>query len=219
MQGPGPPLHRTHHPAHDCIRNFRHNYRWCRDSIVAVQQGARFTISKEALIFQGADGSILARVGVKNGGAAQLNVAGVGRTWVAVVAGNGSPGKTNPTAADISLCACIAIITGVIGVGKGAATRRVTIVCCAGFPSTQERFAVGRQAVPTQLSPRVHASPSSQEPVTISYTQPETESHASAVQGLSSWHITGVPPEHMPAEQFSPSVHASPSSHGDIRFV
>jgi hypothetical protein len=72
---------------------------------------------------------------------------------------------------------------------------------------------------PPQVSPVVHALPSSHGAVLFVATQPLAGSHESSVQGLPSSQTTAVPGWHDPPPQASPVVHALPSSHGLVLLV
>src|SRR5439155_1599962 len=83
-----------------------------------------------------------------------------------------------------------------------------------GLPSSQlSRAPV--QEPPVQVSPVVHASPSSQGAALGVCTQPVSGRQASSVQTLPSSQLRGDP-THLPPAQVSPVVHASPSSQGFV---
>ena len=65
----------------------------------------------------------------------------------------------------------------------------------------------------THLSPTVHGSLSLQDALLYGYLQPPTGSHWSSVHGLPSLQVMELAPEHLPALQASPVVHALASSH------
>jgi hypothetical protein len=69
---------------------------------------------------------------------------------------------------------------------------------------------------PPQISPDVHALPSSQAPVLAGKTHPEAGSHVSSVHTLPSPQTSAGPPLHAPPPQVSAVVHALPSSHADV---
>jgi hypothetical protein len=75
------------------------------------------------------------------------------------------------------------------------------------------------QAPPPHVSPIVHAFPSSQGLVLLTWTHPVAGLHESSVQGLLSSHAAGAPLLQTPPPQVSPVVQAFPSSHGNVLFV
>ena len=83
-----------------------------------------------------------------------------------------------------------------------------------GLLSSQTTSPLGIQVPPTQVSPVVHWSPSSQGPSWTVYTQPVLSSQASAVHGFPSSQSVGLDPRHTPPEQVSSALHGFPSSHG-----
>jgi len=72
---------------------------------------------------------------------------------------------------------------------------------------------------PPQLSPEVHAFPSSHAAVLLLKTQPETGLQLSDVHTLLSLQVTAAPPWHVPSPQVSPEVQAFPSSQDAVLFV
>src|SRR5512143_4161577 len=84
------------------------------------------------------------------------------------------------------------------------------------LPSLHTRGAPGLQLAPPQVSPTVHASPSSHADVLAALTQPIAGSQPSFVQPLASSHASGAPPLQVPPPQLSFVVHASPSSHATV---
>jgi hypothetical protein len=78
------------------------------------------------------------------------------------------------------------------------------------LPSAQGNAAPGWHTLLAQLSPTVHRLPSSQEPETAAKLQPVVGLQLSAVQGLLSLQLTGVPTQPPPL-QVSLLVHAEAS--------
>jgi hypothetical protein len=82
----------------------------------------------------------------------------------------------------------------------------------------QVRVAPPLQAPSTQAWPIVHRSPDEQAAplVTLATTQPLPGTQVAVWQGfVEALHWTGAPPRQRPARQVVPTVHASPSSHGE----
>ena len=77
----------------------------------------------------------------------------------------------------------------------------------------------GRQLPPPQVSPVVHASPSSQALALFVYTHPVAGLQVSVVQMLLSLQTVAAPPWQVPAPQTSPVVQAFPSSQALVLFV
>jgi len=84
------------------------------------------------------------------------------------------------------------------------------------LPSSQTVAAPGRQAPPLHASPLVHALLSSHAAVLAVVTQPLILSQASSVQGSPSWQMRSLPGAQAASAQASPTVQASPSSHGAV---
>ena len=82
-----------------------------------------------------------------------------------------------------------------------------------GFMSSQTRGVVPMHAPELHASPVVHAFPSSHVAVLFVKTHPVAGLHESFVHGFPSVHPSVPLPPQVPAEQVSPIVHASPSSH------
>lgn len=83
------------------------------------------------------------------------------------------------------------------------------------LPSLHGLVLPERQVPALQESPTVHASPSSQADWLGTDTQsPVSGSHESSVHAFPSSQSTRSPLSQLPAAQRSPTVHASPSSHG-----
>ena len=82
-----------------------------------------------------------------------------------------------------------------------------------GFPSSQAMDAPPTQTPPSHASPTVQGSPSSQGTSARVWLQPCPGTHASTVQGSSSAQLRAIPGTQVPSSQWSPVVHASPSSH------
>src|SRR5437870_4991687 len=82
------------------------------------------------------------------------------------------------------------------------------------FPSSQLRAGPPVHRPFEQVSPVVHALPSSQASVFGAWTQPLPESQESSVQGLPSSQSSDGPPTHAPAAHVSAVVQALPSWHG-----
>lgn len=85
-----------------------------------------------------------------------------------------------------------------------------------GLLSSQLTAVVPVHRPTAQVSPEVHASPSSQAVVLSVAVQPTAGSQASVVHGLLSSHTTWVTPPHKPRAQVSPVVQALPSSQGPL---
>ena len=84
------------------------------------------------------------------------------------------------------------------------------------FPSSQSGAGPPTQTPPAQASLAVQASPSLQDAVLFTWTQPTAGSQPSSVHTLpSSPQIRAGPPTHVPPAQASPVVQASPSLQGD----
>jgi hypothetical protein len=88
-----------------------------------------------------------------------------------------------------------------------------------GLLSLQLVAEPGTQAPPEQTSPVVQALPSLHGSVLFVCVQPVAELQASVVQGLLSLQLGAGPPTHVPPEQVSFVVQASPSSQGSVLFV
>ena len=85
------------------------------------------------------------------------------------------------------------------------------------FPSSQSDGTPPTHAPAEHVSAVVQASLSSHKAELFVETQPVCESQESSVHGLTSSQSSGVVPGwHAPAEQVSPVVQASPSSHGAV---
>jgi hypothetical protein len=80
-----------------------------------------------------------------------------------------------------------------------------------GSPSSQLSVPEPAQRPPPQVSPKVQASPSSQELLFGANAQPLLGLHESSVQTFPSSQGNGVPAWQVPPEQTSPCVQASPS--------
>ena len=85
-----------------------------------------------------------------------------------------------------------------------------------GLPSSQSSGAPPTHDPPEQVSSIVHASPSSHGSELSVLTHPVAGSHVSSVQMLPSSQSAGAPPTQVPAAHVSPTVQASPSSHGSV---
>jgi len=84
------------------------------------------------------------------------------------------------------------------------------------LPSSQLGAGPPTQAPAEQVSPVVHASPSLQCAVLLTWVQPVAESQLSSVHTFpSSPQMRAGPPTHVPPAQASPVVQASPSLQGD----
>jgi len=81
-----------------------------------------------------------------------------------------------------------------------------------GLLSSQSNASDAWHLPPEQVSPTVHASPSSQAAELCGWMHPTPLTQLSTVQGLSSSQSVLAPDWHAPPEQKSPAVHASPSS-------
>ena len=81
------------------------------------------------------------------------------------------------------------------------------------LPSLQSGAAPDWQLPPEHTSLSVQASPSSQEAVLASFTQPVKELQLSLVQRLESSQSRAAPATQEPAWQVSPVVQESPSTH------
>lgn len=79
--------------------------------------------------------------------------------------------------------------------------------------------APGVQTTPTQVSPVVHASPSTQGPAIGRYWQPVAGPQLVSVHGLPSWQDSTAPEEQLPVAHLSPVEHALPSSQEATLFV
>ena len=80
------------------------------------------------------------------------------------------------------------------------------------LPSLQSGAAPLTHVPASQVSPTVHAFPSSHGETLSTWTQPVAASQESSVQALPSSQSSGTP--HVPDTQSGPIVHALPSSHG-----
>jgi hypothetical protein len=87
------------------------------------------------------------------------------------------------------------------------------------FASSQLRGAPPTQVPALQVSPVVHAFPSSQPALLFAFTQPTTALQVSSVQGFESLQSGAAPPTQVPPLQLSTVVHAFPSSHGAVLFA
>jgi hypothetical protein len=86
------------------------------------------------------------------------------------------------------------------------------------FPSLQTTPAPAWHVPSPQVSPLVHALPSSQGFALSVKTHPADGLQLSVVQALPSSQTIAMPP-HAPPPQTSPDVHALPSSHAAVLFV
>jgi hypothetical protein len=75
------------------------------------------------------------------------------------------------------------------------------------------------QVPPPQVSPVVHAFPSSQAAALFVWTQPVAGLHESSVHGLLSLQVTAAPAWQVPLPQVSPAVQAFPSSQAAVLFA
>src|SRR5439155_24612025 len=87
------------------------------------------------------------------------------------------------------------------------------------FPSSQLRAGPPVHRPLEQVSPVVHALPSSQARVFAACTHPTAGSQESVVQTLPSSQASGGPPWHAPFAHVSRVVHAFPSSHAAVLVV
>jgi hypothetical protein len=87
------------------------------------------------------------------------------------------------------------------------------------FPSSQLNAAIPAHTPLAHTSPVVHAFPSSHVAVLFVWTHPVAGSQESSVHPLPSSQLSAGPPEHAPPLHTSPTVQASPSSHGAVLSV
>ena len=85
--------------------------------------------------------------------------------------------------------------------------------------SLHDTAAPPTQAPDEQVSPLVHAFPSSQAAVLFTYAHPVAGLQLSLVQTLLSLQVTAATPTHVPPEQVSPVVQAFPSSQTAVLFA